>query len=363
MSGTIDDRHVTARTSGCGTSGARGDQRGMPRSPSLACLVLFVLAVAACGGDEQAAGEPPVPERQVANVSLAEAQSYLERDEVGLVRQALGEGRAPIAQELEPAPADSRRLAAQTGVEFDLLVFSTPDRARAAWESLLDTEVIEEGGTATRAVNLVVVFSERARRSDVRRAVRRSLRTLAQACGGDDGDPALRSLCFGDEGGVPPAGEGTDTDELAPIGASVQVGGVRYDVTIARQLNPRIEPDEELVEGYTPGDDDALLFGVFLKACNTKEQPVRPTDRLALLAAFGTRVQPVELPDGNPFAYAPRRLEPGDCLPAEGSVADRVIDGRMLLFEVTNDLLDQRPLGLEIVAPDGSERAVVQLDV
>ena len=335
----------------------------MHRSTAL-LLSLLALTLSACGGDDEQDAPASAGGAPVANVSLAEAQGYLERGELALVREGLEDEGAPIATEIEPEPTTSRRLAAQNGRELDLLVFATPEEARAAWESVLeDTSLREEGGAAVRAVNLVAVFPRPPGEGTYAR-IRDALRALGDACRGPGGDPELRRLCFeGEDEQVPPAGEGTDADELAPIGSTVVVGDVAYRVTIARQLNPRIAPDEELVDGRRP-EGDALLFGVFLQACNPEGgEPARATGRVALLDAFGARAEPVDLGADNPFAYRPATIEPGECLPQPGSVAERAVDGRLVLFEVPADRLENRPLGLEVVSPDGRDRATVQLDV
>ena len=330
----------------------------MRRALHLLALTFTASLLAGCGGDDP---EPDAAARDTGpaapRVDLAEAQSAIERGDIALVRTATT-GDAAIATEVRPRPTDSARLEEQSGREFDLLVFATANEARAAWESVLDTEVVGEGGAAIRAVNLVAVYPE-APEDGVYGQITRSLRALATACRTPDGDAELRALCFErDADPVPPAGEGTDLDELAPIGAEVTVDGIEYRVTTARQLNPRIAPDEELV-GDLEAPDDGLLFGVFLRACNVSDQPRTTSERLAIVDAFGARVRPA--PSDGPADYAPTRLEPGDCTPVDGSIADRAADGRLLVFAMATERLQDRPLALAIVSE--GERAAVQLDV
>jgi hypothetical protein len=334
----------------------------MTRPTHLLLALLLALALAACGSDDDTTTTRAASEGDPANVNLAEAQSFLEDGDLALVREARA-GGAAIAEEVDPAPAESARLASRAGAEFDLLVYATPHLARASWESLLATDAVEEGARAVRAVNLIAVFPERGSR-EVHAVVARRLRELDAACSDPAGDRALRALCY-DPGAepVPPPGRGTQRDELAPAGAEVTVRGVRYRVTIARQLNPYEEPDEEILGGRRP-DGDNLLFGVFLHACNpSDERPARSTDRLTLVGPFGSETRPITLPADNPFAYEPTELQPGACVPRDGSVAARAVDGALLAFEIPPERLQERPLGLQIVGPEGATRATVKLDV
>jgi hypothetical protein len=56
-------------------------------------------------------------------------------------------------------------------------------------------------------------------------------------------------------------------------------------------------------------------------------------------------------------------LEPGQCLPGEGTAADRTFDGAALVFELPYEAAQERPMILEIADPSGSGEARVQLDL
>ena len=333
----------------------------MPRRPFVVALLLLAMASAGCGDESDSSASPGAADEPSPNVSLAEAQTYLERGPLELVRQALGDGPAAIATELDPRPAASRRLEAKNSREFDLLIYATPNLARRSWESILDTAVVREGGSAMRAVNVVAVFPVPTD-DGVYAAIKRKLRALAVACAGTNGDPELRELCFEDEGPVPPEGEGVQADEFSRIEGPVVVGDIRYRPIIARQLNPRIPPDAETVGGRRP-DGRELFFGVVVEACNTAERPVRTTDRIELVSAFGAEEAPVDLARDNPFAYRPQTIEPSECVPQPDSVAERTLGGKLLLFEIPRERLEERPVVLRITSADGLERATVQLDL
>jgi hypothetical protein len=323
------------------------------RAVTAAAAALILLPLAGCGEDEPAASAAGGvdPGRAISHITLAEAGSLLD-DRLAVVRT--GRGRAALAGEVDPRPVESARYETQDGEEFDLLVFATPAAARAAMPSIARTEVVRGDGAAARAVNVVAAFDERPDRGSLR-AVWDELRELRDACAGPP--PERPEPCAGRDGGVPPAGDGAAADS-ARIGATVTVGDFGYTPAIARQLNPRIVPDREIVGARRPRDGRTFL-GVFVRVCNQGDAAARPSDRIALLDAFGERVLPVELPASNAFAYTPRRVEPGDCLPPTGSVADRAADGALLLFEIPYAMFDERPLALEVVGPSGERRSVL----
>ena len=317
--------------------------------PVLAAALLFV----GCGDEERSAATVQEPSPFV---SLSEAESVLE-GKLAVVRSGSG---ALTATEVQPPPVESARYSTQAGPEFEVLVFGSPAAARSALSSIRDTDAVERGGEAQQAANVVAVFLRQPDSGALQRASQ-ELARLGAACEGAEGvDHALRRLCF-DDGAVPPEGEGADPDEAAPAGSTVTVDGLRYTPVLSRQLNPYSTPDSEMVGGRRPGRD-RTFFGVFLRVCNEDAPITTPTDRLALVGAFGKRVRPVDLPATNPFAFSPKPLSQGRCIPAPGGVADRAAPGALVLFEVPIDFLGERPVALEIRDASGnSERVLLDL--
>lgn len=175
---------------------------------------------------------------------------------------------------------------------------------------------------------------------------------LASGCGSEDveTDPTPRDdapAVVDEPGAVPPPGEGVDRDEAQDHEEPIVVGGLHYDPLLARRLNPNIAPDEALVSGRAP-PEGKIWFGVFLRVCNRGDRTRTPSERLALVDAFGRRTRPSGvLAAENPFAYRPSALQAGDCLPRPGSIAERN-DGALVLFAVSPELLEDRPVALEV---------------
>ena len=337
-------------------------ERMAPRRPSNAMrrllLVALVLSTCApslgCGDDDadtagSAADGTPF-------ITLTEAEGIIEQGALAVVRTggAADVSGADADPELDDAGlVDAARYESQSGREFDVLVFSSPAAARRASPSAID---VEDGESGIRAVNVLTVFPARSDEVDAYRAVARAMRRLALACDRRrSDDPQLRRACFGGAA-VPPEGEGVDRDEAQDEEEPIVVDGLHYDPLIARRLNPKIAPDKALVSGLAP-PGGKIWFGVFLRVCNRGEQSRTSSRRIALVDAFGQRTKPSDaLPQDNPFAYRPSSVEPGRCLPREGSAAERN-DGSLVLFAVSSKILSETPVALEV-----SDRRVI-LDV
>jgi hypothetical protein len=141
-------------------------------------------------------------------------------------------------------------------------------------------------------------------------------------------------------------------DEPAREGISIDVGGIDYNVFITRELNLSITPDQAYYNGKPAGPGKAL-YGVFIQACNNEGgKPRMTTDDFRVEDNQGEEFEPLEVGKENPFAYQPRALAKGDCIPADGSVAQLgSTAGAMLLFEFPLTITENRPLELNIRGP------------
>ncbi len=162
------------------------------------------------------------------------------------------------------------------------------------------------------------------------------------------------SACGDDEPGV---------DEPAREGLALELDGVDYNVFITRQLNIKIPPDNAYYKG-PDAPTGQTLYGVFLQACNKGKEPRRTTDRFAIVDNQGNRIEPRKLAPDNPFAYESRRLDPEQCIPRAGSVAQLgPTAGSMLLFQLPLQVTENRPLELEIEGATSAKKIRVELDI
>lgn len=155
-------------------------------------------------------------------------------------------------------------------------------------------------------------------------------------------------------------------DEPAREGLAIDVAGIAYNVFLTRELNPQITPDQGLYNGK-PAPKGHALYGIFIQACNNGKEARMPTDDFVVEDNQGNEFEPIELGEDNAFAYKPRMLAKGDCIPAEGSLAQQGPSaGAMLLFEFPLVNTENRPLELDILGPydvETGERESKQIEL
>jgi len=150
-------------------------------------------------------------------------------------------------------------------------------------------------------------------------------------------------------------------DEPAREGLALELDGVDYNVFITRQLNPRVPPDGAYVTDEAPAGE--TLYGVFIQVCNHSDEPRETISEFVVLDNQDNRFEPEELPEDNEFAYAPQTLDPDECIPEAGSVAQLgPTAGTMLLFQLPLENTENRPLELEIES-DSGETLTFELDI
>jgi hypothetical protein len=149
-------------------------------------------------------------------------------------------------------------------------------------------------------------------------------------------------------------------DEPAREGLAVEMGGIDYTVFITRELNPKITPDDAYVSDEAPPGE--ALYGVFLRACNVSDDPREVAREFVVTDNQNNRFEPDPLPADNQFAYTPKMLDPEECIPEAGSVAQLgPTAASMLLFTFPLENTENRPLELEI-EQDGEKRTF-ELDI
>ena len=217
---------------------------------ALESCLLLVACVAAVGCGDDADGADGARDDRLF-VSLAEAESVIEEGAVAVVRTG---GDADVGgvdgePDLDRASlVDAARYESQSGREFALFVFASSAAARRGARA-----VIADQESAVRAANVIAVFPQPFEDIDAYAAVARALRRLQTACElGGTGDARLRRICAGQPVSVPPPAEGVDRLEAQDEEEAIVVGGLHYDVQIARRLNPRIAPDEAMLSGRAP---------------------------------------------------------------------------------------------------------------
>jgi hypothetical protein len=150
-------------------------------------------------------------------------------------------------------------------------------------------------------------------------------------------------------------------DEPAREGLALELDGITYNVFITRQLNPRVPPDGAYVTDDAPPGE--TLYGVFIQVCNHSDEAHETVGDFVVKDNQENEFEPEELPVDNHFAYSARTLDPDECIPEAGSVAQLGPSaGSMLLFQLPLETTENRPLELEMEAENG-ETLTFELDI
>jgi hypothetical protein len=152
----------------------------------------------------------------------------------------------------------------------------------------------------------------------------------------------------------------------AKEGGRIYLDGLFYQVQLSRILNPKdVEDSYYLQDKPTPAKGEAY-FGVFMRVDNeTSNTRILPVgiEKMKIVNAAGKEFRPIPV-EGPGWAYAPAPLGKGAHLPIPDTPADvGPIRGGLILFKVSYEDLDNRPLRLEIKSRDGKEIGEITLDV
>jgi hypothetical protein len=127
----------------------------------------------------------------------------------------------------------------------------------------------------------------------------------------------------------------------------VEQDGVRYRVMLFRELNVHGFPDSAIWTGPPPPRGSGLYMAV-LEACATGDGAARASRDVHLEDAFGERFEPRMLRTDDTFGYRATTIQPGTCVPREGSPADHTLGGAALVFSVPFDSARERPMVLSL---------------
>jgi len=166
------------------------------------------------------------------------------------------------------------------------------------------------------------------------------------------------------------------TQEIRTLGETegiyVNVDDLRYQVQISRIINANDREDRDYLKGLPPGttppESGETWFGVFMRVSNASREAHKPASSFRIVDTVEREYEPVPLdPDSNPFAYQPNPLPPGEIIPDPNSVSgEGDIQGSLILFKVSLQSLQNRPLELKIdspLPPPLRTSATIDLDV
>jgi len=147
----------------------------------------------------------------------------------------------------------------------------------------------------------------------------------------------------------------------------LDLNGLKYQVQLSRQINPRDVEDADYFNGLTEEESflpkGSVWFGVFIRVENGFDRPIPSAREFEVEDTRGNAFEPLE--SENVFAYEPETVPGGGQLPdGERIQAYAGTQGSLLLFKIPLTSLDNRPLELTIKSPnDSRDVARVDLDV
>jgi hypothetical protein len=169
---------------------------------------------------------------------------------------------------------------------------------------------------------------------------------------------------------------GNHPDENARVvraeteGLYLDIGELKYQVQVSRQLNPHDVQDRSLLVGIPETERelkaDEVWFGVFLRVQNETDEALPPASDIKIVDTQEETYRPLRLEDTNPFAYRSTPfIPPGDVLPEPDTPAyDTPVQGSLVLFKLTLTALGNRPLELEIESHTvPAQTGIIDLDV
>ena len=151
-------------------------------------------------------------------------------------------------------------------------------------------------------------------------------------------------------------------------GIYLEIGEMKYQVQVSRQMNPAISEDRNYFDGVSESDldiaKDEVWFGVWMRVENESTDPQEAATDYKIVDTQENEFLPIEIGEPNPFAYRASRVEGEELYPLPDSPAgERAPNGALLLFKLEEASLNNRPLELQIADPAGGPGAVVNLDV
>lgn len=174
-------------------------------------------------------------------------------------------------------------------------------------------------------------------------------------------------------------GDSEPTSFAASEGGYVQIGDIAYQVQLSRELNIANPEDAEYFTGVPIGlrllQPNEEWFAIWIRAQSQTSKPRAMAADFRITDTLGTVYRPIPLPGQNPLAYRARVLGgPGDSgqtysgvgiAPDADSAAGRAgpVAGGVLIFRVSTDVYQNRPLILRIAGPPGTKPARIVLDL
>ncbi len=162
---------------------------------------------------------------------------------------------------------------------------------------------------------------------------------------------------------------GTYAGESGANAPYLDVGPLKYEVQLSRELNPANAEDAGYLQGLTPAqlklEAGQEWFAVFLQVYNEHSIPLPAATAISISDTQNNLYVPYVPARTNPYAYRGGLVPANSLLPEPGTTAAYgPTQGLLLLFKIQVVSLDNRPLKIKIIGPGGATQyASAELDV
>jgi hypothetical protein len=145
-------------------------------------------------------------------------------------------------------------------------------------------------------------------------------------------------------------------------GQPVELGGIHYNVIFSRYLNPNDHEDSAYLVGQPPPEPETTYFGIFFEVQNETEETKYLPKGFTIRDADDQPFHALATESLYAFPLG-GEIEPQEQIPVLSTTPDSgPIEGALVLFLLSDDASQNRPLTLEIESPNG-ENGEVKLDL
>lgn len=150
------------------------------RAHRLAAPLVVLTALAGCGGDDATVSDFTAHGSRGGPSDLTLRQFRHAVEQAGVDLTWGHQANSPdVLGSLDPRPVDHQEYATPGSRHLQVLEFAGPAAARAAWDDVVHSDVIDDGGAAARARNLIVVLPRPPLRRGPYRVIWDTVRGLA----------------------------------------------------------------------------------------------------------------------------------------------------------------------------------------
>ena len=161
-------------------------------------------------------------------------------------------------------------------------------------------------------------------------------------------------------GALAGCGEEEEPTEVVE-GEPIEVADLEYNIVLTRFLNPDDNEDAEYLVGQPPAEPGTTYLGVFLTIENETEEQRPSAHRYVVKDTLDNEYEAVD-------SESPYALEVAAEVPGEGELplpnttaATGPNQGSLLIFQVDDDVSENRPLKLDVETSAGTGEVILDI--